>query len=527
MRTEMAKVSGQLAEDSGALLEPLLETLHSLRVAITIFDANSRLVFASAHLNHIFRKLPPVESLNGKRYAELIALELPEIAPTVLAEGEAPFIADRLGQLDPHAWEPRDIALADGRIIEIKARRAANGNVILLWADVTAARHQVARLREAITLSADAFAFFDGEDRFVTGNARYAELTARTLDDLKGRSFDWIANDAAYSGRIALDVTPQEWIQRRLRGHRSASSADTVQTTNGAAYLIRDHATPDGGRAVVLTDITEKTRAETALAQAQSALQSTRDEARRQTNYLADLTKRLDHVTQQADNAKTMLLRTMSHELKTPLNAILGFSDLIGALSDNLTPAQVREYAGLIHQGGTNLLKMVNQIMDLTKISAGRYDLRKVLVDAGSALWQAQESFAAAAQAKSILLGAEDCPRGLMIEADETVLGGMISALIDNALTFTQEGGTVTLCAARRGRMVAMSVADNGPGVAAADLTRILEPFEHAGRAQDHANGAGLGLTLVKAFAELHAGVLEIESGSAKGFKATLLLPSI
>jgi hypothetical protein len=61
----MAKVSGQLAEDSGALLEPLLETLHSLRVAITIFDANSRLVFASAHLNHIFRKLPPVESLNG------------------------------------------------------------------------------------------------------------------------------------------------------------------------------------------------------------------------------------------------------------------------------------------------------------------------------------------------------------------------------------------------------------------------------------------------------------------------------
>src|SRR6185503_15427783 len=146
----MAKVSGQLAGDlgSGALLEPLLETLHSLRVAITIFDANSRLVFASAHLNHIFRKLPSVESLNGKRYAELIALELPEIAPAVLAEGEAPFIAERLGQLDPHAWEPRDIPLADGRIIEIKARRAANGNVILLWADVTAARHQVTRLGE-------------------------------------------------------------------------------------------------------------------------------------------------------------------------------------------------------------------------------------------------------------------------------------------------------------------------------------------------------------------------------------------
>jgi cell cycle sensor histidine kinase DivJ len=115
----------------------------------------------------------------------------------------------------------------------------------------------------------------------------------------------------------------------------------------------------------------------------------------------------------------------------------------------------------------------------------------------------------------------------LAIEADESVLGGMINALIDNALTFTQQGGTVTLCAVRQARMVAISIADNGPGVAAADLARILEPFEHAGRAQDHANGAGLGLTLVKAFAELHAGFLEIESGSGKGFKATLLLPSI
>ena len=165
-----------------------------------------------------------------------------------------------------------------------------------------------------------------------------------------------------------------------------------MQTTRGKAYLVRDHATPDGGRVMVFTDITDKTRAETALARTQSALENSRAEARRQSNYLADLTKRLDSATQQADNAKTMLLRTMSHELKTPLNAILGFSDLIGALADNLSPAQIREYAGLIHQGGNNLLKMINQIMDLTKISAGRYDLRKVPVDAGSVLWQAREA---------------------------------------------------------------------------------------------------------------------------------------
>ena len=503
----------------------LLETLHCLRVAVTIFDAEMRLLFASTHLNHIFRRLPPAQGLIGKFYEELIALELPEIAPAALAGGTDAYIAARLSQLGPRAWEPRDIPLADGRIIEIKARRAPNGNAILLWADVTAARHQMTRLGEAIKLSADAFAFFDAQDRFLTGNPQYAQLAGKSLEELKGRTFESIIAEVAHSGRIALDVTPEEWIQRRMRGHRAATSADTLQTVRGPAYLVRDHATPDGGRALVFTDITEKNRAETALALAQTALESSRDEARRQTNYLSDLTRQLHSATQQADSAKTMLLRTMSHELKTPLNAILGFSDLINALSETLTPVQIREYAGLIHQGGTNLLKMVNQIMDLTKISAGRYDLRKVRVDAGNVIWQARENFSGRALAKRIELEAEDCPRGMVIEADENVFSGMVNALIDNAISYTQDGGQVRLSVAPRDGMFAVTVADNGPGVAAADLKRILEPFEHAGRAQDHANGAGLGLTLVNAFAELHAGRLEIESDTGKGFRATLLMP--
>jgi two-component system cell cycle sensor histidine kinase PleC len=523
-------VRGVAAEEwaesaGGQSAESLLDTLHCLRVAVTIFDAEARLIFASAHLNHIFRKLPPAESLTGKFYEELIALELPEIASAALAGGTEAFIAARLSQVGPRSWEPRDIPLADGRIIEIKARRAPNGNFILLWADVTAARHQVTRLGEAIKLSADAFAFFDSQDRFLTGNPQYAQMAGMTLEELRGRSFEQIVSDVAHSGRLALDVTPEEWIQRRLRGHRAMASADTVQTAHGFAFLVRDHATPDGGRAVVFTDITEKTRAETALALAQTALETSRDEARRQTGYLADLTRRLDHATQQADSAKTMLLRTMSHELKTPLNAILGFSDLINALSDTLAPAQIREYAALIHQGGTNLLKMVNQIMDLTKISAGRYDLRKVRVDTGNVLWQARENFASRAQAKRINMDAENCPRGAVIDADENVFAAMVNALIDNALAFTPEGGQIRLSTKTEGDLVAISVADDGPGVARQDLKRILEPFEHAGRSEDNANGAGLGLTLVNAFADLHQGRLELDSGEGKGFRATLLMP--
>ncbi len=504
----------------------LLDSLNALRVAITVFDSEGRLVYANSHFNYIFRGLPRVQNLLGQGYDEILRLALPEIAPGALNGGTETFIAACLAQLGEQAWAPQDIALANGRVLEVKARRDGNGHATLMWNDVTEARHQFARLREAIKLSADAFAFYDSQDRFVAGNSLYAALTDTKLEDMQGLSFEEIVTKFAYGGMLALDVSAEEWLARRLRGHRSPASADTLQTASGRAYLLRDCATSDGGRAVVFTDITEKTRAENALAQTETVLESTRDSAQRQTGYLADLTKRLDSATAQANNAKTTLLRTMSHELKTPLNAILGFSDLIGALADNLSSAQIREYAGLIHQGGTNLLKMLNQIMDLTKISAGRYDLRLTPLDAGSMVWLAREAFAARAEAKSIAIDANDCPIGLMVMADEVVFSGMLNALVDNAVTFTQQGGTVKLSVAAAPDGVRIAVTDNGPGVAPADLTRILQPFEHAGRVADHAKGAGLGLTLVKSFAELHGGRLEIESISGEGFAASITLPS-
>jgi signal transduction histidine kinase len=522
----LQKVQAQNVCNSAGDPAQLLDALHVLRVAITMFDAAGRLCFANAHLNHFFHGLPPHSELIGRSYEEIIRLELSEIAPAALKDGVEIFIDQRLGQLAPRAWAPLDVELADGRILEIKARRDGHGGAILLWNDVTRERHQFARLEEAIRLSADAFCFYDARDNFITGNELYAQLAGKPLVALRGQPFKTIIREIVQSGRLAIDGTPEEWLARRLRGHRQKSSADTLLAADGRAFLVRDCATPDGGRAVVFTDITEKTRAEDALARTQSALEHTRDEAARQTGYLSDLTKRLDLASAQADNAKTVLLRTMSHELKTPLNAILGFSDLMTTLADNLGPDQIREYAGLIHQGGSNLFKMLNQIMDLTKISAGRYDLQKLPVDAGGMLWLARENFIARAAAKDIAINADACPIGLMAAADESVLTGMLNALIDNAVTFTQKGGTIELSAKTEGASVRLTISDNGPGVAAADLSRILQPFEHAGRVADHAKGAGLGLTLVKAFAELHGGQFTVESQAGEGFKAVITLPA-
>jgi signal transduction histidine kinase len=218
----------------------------------------------------------------------------------------------------------------------------------------------------------------------------------------------------------------------------------------------------------------------------------------------------------------------MTHELRTPLNAILGFSELMASRAESLTPAQIRDYAGLVNQGGSNLLKIINQIMDLTKIAAGRYELRRTAVDAGALMWRALDIFQSRAAAHGLVIDASSCPIGLMADADETVLAAMVHSLIDNALTFCS-GSRVTFSVKADEAGIALTVADDGAGVAPEDLARIQEPFEHASseEARQHSKGAGLGLTLVRALAELHGGWLELESLPQEGFRATILLPAV
>jgi signal transduction histidine kinase len=399
---------------------------------------------------------------------------------------------------------------------------------VLLWTDVTAARAQLARLQEAVALSAEAFAFYDAKDRLILANDLYAQLCGvKGLDELMGRTFPEIASMVAHGGRLVLNEPPDQWLERRLKGHRDPVGAVTIRTSSGDAYLVRDRASPDGGRVMVFTDVTDRVRAEIALSEQQDALADAQARTEQQKSYLADLATRLDQASARVDSAKTTLLRTMGHELKTPLNAILGFSELMGSLAERMKPAQIREYAGLVHQGGQNLLKIINQIMDLTKISAGRYQLHRNAVDAGGLMWQVREALLSRASARGLQIDADRCPVGLLVDADEAVLTGMIQSLLDNAVTFTT-GSQIDLSVRSGEGSVIMTIQDNGAGVAPEDLARIQEPFEHAGRSEgaDHAKGAGLGLTLVKAFAELHGGTLELYSKPGQGFSASIMLPA-
>jgi signal transduction histidine kinase len=112
-------------------------------------------------------------------------------------------------------------------------------------------------------------------------------------------------------------------------------------------------------------------------------------------------------------------------------------------------------------------------------------------------------------------------------QADEAVLSSMIANLLDNAITFIQPGGQVQMAAKQQDSFIVVTISDNGPGVTATDLERILRPFEQAGSVNEHAKGSGLGLTLVKAFAELHGGTLALSSVPGEGFSARLALPAL
>jgi signal transduction histidine kinase len=515
----------------------VLAALDALRVAVTVFDSAQRLTYFNEHFHYVFRGLPRCESLMGQSYADLVRREIEagQIAPGALVDGEAAFVASRLRQLSEGGFAPHDVLLADGRVIELKARRTREGGWIVLWSDATRERHTLSRLEDAIELSADAFAFWNANDELILANTVFAEMHGyANADAMAGLSFEDVLDHAMKRGKFVIDGPRENWASRRVDAHLAPAGALTVVTAGGEAYLVRERATRDGGAATVFTDVTDRHRVESALGEqtraltkAKRALEKSKNAARRQASYLADVTRRLNAVESETDTAKTALLRTMSHELKTPLNAILGFSDLLQAAPERFNPEQIGEYAGLIHMAGGNLLRLMNQILDLTKLAAGRYVLRRREVSVESELWNALHAHSPRAAEKKITLEIEDCATDLLADADENAFSTMVSQLIDNAVSFTQEGGAVKLSAVRDEGFINVVVCDNGPGVAAEDLARILEPFEQVGRsASDHTDGAGLGLPLVKALAELHGGLLIIESEVGAGLTATLEIPA-
>ncbi len=228
-----------------------------------------------------------------------------------------------------------------------------------------------------------------------------------------------------------------------------------------------------------------------------------------------------------ASRAKTQFLANMSHELRTPLNAVIGFSEILNReLFGTLGEARYRDYARLIHESGEHLLNVVNDILDMSKIEAGKFKIVKEPFDVAPLVKSCCDIMRHTAEQRQLSLIMDVTPGIPELPADKRACKQMLLNVISNAIKFTDPGGWVRVSARRVDGNVEFSVADNGIGIAEADLPKLGKPFVQANNSYDRSyDGAGLGLSVVKGLARLHGGRLALVSTLGEGTTATIVLP--
>jgi signal transduction histidine kinase len=230
----------------------------------------------------------------------------------------------------------------------------------------------------------------------------------------------------------------------------------------------------------------------------------------------------------EADRAKTKFLANMSHELRTPLNAIIGFSELMKLRRPPAANGERdSEYAGYIHEAGTLLLEIVNGLLDLARIEAGRLELHDEWIALADLLRSTTTTMSPVAAKREVDLASTLPDRELTIRVDQTRFKQILLNLLSNAIKFTGPGGRVEIGAmVVDGGGLAVSIADTGAGIAPENLRKVFEPFEQI---EDHLTrqneGTGLGLSIARALTELHGGRLLLRSTVGQGTTVELRLP--
>jgi len=233
-------------------------------------------------------------------------------------------------------------------------------------------------------------------------------------------------------------------------------------------------------------------------------------------------------LAQAAGRTRGEFLSNMNHELRTPMNAILGFSELIQTKAFGPDVDKYAEYAGIIHDSGRHLLTLINDMLDLAKIEGGKLSLRESLFDLRRLVNEVAEEHAEAAKANGISISLKIAKGLPFVHGDERAIRQILVNLVSNALKFTQPGGHAAVFAhvEADGRL-AFGVEDDGIGIAPEDQPHIFERF---GRGRhdvaDAAKGTGLGLAIVKGFAEAHDGAVALKSDTGAGTRVTVYLPA-
>jgi two-component system cell cycle sensor histidine kinase PleC len=385
------------------------------------------------------------------------------------------------------------------------------------------------RLRDAIETIPEAFVLWDATNRLVLCNSNF--LALHNLPD------EAVKAGTPYDVVVAAGRQPVVRTQVISEGQAPGARTFEAQLEDGRWLHISERRTKDGGYVSVGTDITTIKRHEGKLIDSEQRLMKTVADLRasqrtleHQADELADLAEKYSEEktrAEEANHAKSSFLANMSHELRTPLNAIIGFSEIMKSeMFGPIGGDKYRAYCEDIHQSGQYLLDVINDVLDMSKIEAGRIRLDFEQIRLGRFLNDAMRVVSARADDKTIELAA-DIDKGIRVRADQRLLKQIVLNLLSNAVKFTPEGGRITVRARASADWVRIGILDTGVGIPRTALAKLGRPFEQVESqfTKSH-QGSGLGLAIARSLAELHGGMLRIRSTPGQGTFVLLRLPA-
>ena len=508
--------------------ERLTNAINAMRDGFVLYDRDLKMV------------------LCNQPWADYVGYESPDkvIGCTVqklLHDFAHAAVTDVAARADPDGWaermyevyrnppeESRERQMTDGRWFSVMLRPTSDGGRVGIFSDVTALRAAETRLLDAIESINEGFALFDADLRYVQFNRRLLELYPNSAPAIEvGAKLEDVLRYGAERGEYP-EVTDQNEIDTFVRDwvnhfKRREPYVGEEMFADGRWVLISHRPTADGGFVSVRSDITAQKIREIDLEAAKTQLEGLTESLIATTGDLRAARERAE----EANRFKSNFLAQMTHELRTPLNAVIGFSDVIEQeIFGPVEPPRYREYAGLISKSGKHLLELINDVLDLSKIEAGRMELDLARLDPAALARDAAGLFGKMAADRGLVLECRVATPCRAMHGDERVTNQIIYNLLSNAVKFTPEGGRVDMEFVEVSDGVDIVVRDTGIGMSASEVAKAMRPYGQIGSALvKNVEGTGLGLPLVKSLVELHGGTLEIDSVKGKGTRMTAHFP--
>jgi len=500
------------AERMTADLDRLAKVVQHTTNAVVLSDPQLRITW----VNEAFTKISgyTLAESQGRTPGELLANpDADPAAAQALLDAGAAGEACRVEVLN-RAKDGREYWIET----EIQPTRDAQGvltGFMEIGADITArkeaeqARRAVeSELRTMLDVFPGYIARTSEDFHFEYANQRFAALFGLSPEQVIGRHARDLLGEAAYEAtrkrreQIVASGQPISF-ERHVESPSGGKGLDLLMT-----HFMVESARLDGRRKFYqfAIDISERKRAERALAAREAELSAARDEAER------------------ANRAKSDFLSSMSHELRTPMNAILGFGQLMEF--DKTLPDEHQENLREILKAGHHLLELINEVLDLARVESGRVDLSLEPVELRPLVGECLGLVSTLADKRAIRIS-HSCPPGVAVRADRTRLKQALLNLLSNAIKYNRESGSVTLtfepCDGDRLRI---RITDTGPGIPAARFVELFQPFYRLGAENSEIEGTGIGLTITRRIVELMGGTVDVESQLGVGSTFWIELPS-